>query len=76
MIPFLFPFGIFAAILLVWLLFGSRGYKRAPLDAPPGADWKFTGERFADPTSGIILEVWSRPGDGERAYVRSRASGA
>jgi hypothetical protein len=72
MIGFLFPFGVLAAIVLVWLVFRSGGYKRAPLDAPPGADWKFTGERFADPTSGAILEVWWRPRDGERAYVRSR----
>jgi hypothetical protein len=75
MMPFLFPFGVFAAVVLVWALFRSRGYKRAPLDAPPGPGWKFTGERFADPTSGTILEVWWRPSDGERAYVRSRRAG-
>ena len=44
-----------------------------PLDAPPGKDWSFTGERFLDPPSGETLEVWYCPRTGERAYVRARA---
>jgi hypothetical protein len=73
MIPFLFPVGAFLALILVWLFFRSGGYKRRPLDAPPGPDFRFTGERFLDPPSGEILEVWYCPGTGERAYVRARA---
>jgi hypothetical protein len=61
-----------AALILVWLLFRSGGYKRQPLDAPPGRDWTFTGERFIDPKSGELLEVWYRAQSGERAYVRAR----
>jgi hypothetical protein len=63
---------IVAAPLLIWLIFRGGGYKRRPLDAPPGPDWKPTGERFVDPTSGEALEVWIRPSNGERAYVRAR----
>ncbi len=73
MIGFLFPAGIFAALLLTWFFFRSGGYKRRPLDAPPGRDWSFTGERFIDPKSGEMLEVWFCPRNGERAYVRSRS---
>jgi hypothetical protein len=56
--------------VLIWLLFRSGGYKRRP----PGPDWRATGERFIDPTSGETLEVWQGPKDGERAYVRTRSS--
>jgi hypothetical protein len=61
-----------AALVLIWLLFRSGGYKRRPLDAPPGADWTLTGERFVDPSSGETLEVWFCARTGERAYVRAR----
>jgi hypothetical protein len=73
MIPFLFPLGIFLALILIWFFFRRSGYKRHPLDAPPGPDWKFTGERLLDPPSGEMLEVWYSPRTGERAYVRARA---
>ncbi len=63
-----------AALVLIWLLFRTGGYKREPLDLPPGRDWTFTGERFVDPKSGELLEVWQQPGSGERAYVRARPS--
>jgi hypothetical protein len=61
-----------AALVLVWLLFRSGGYKRQPLNAPPGRDWIFTGERFVDPKSGELLEVWFCARNGERVYVRAR----
>jgi hypothetical protein len=70
---FLFPVGIFIALILIWFFFRNGGYKRQPLDAPPGRDWRFTGERFLDPPSGEMLEVWYCPRTGERAYVRARA---
>jgi len=69
-------FALWCAIIVlpwvIWLLFRRGGYKRKPLDAPPGPDWQPTGERFIDPTSGAALEVWLQPRSGERAYVRSR----
>jgi hypothetical protein len=74
MIPFVFPLGIFVAVILIWFFFRSGGYKRHPLDAPPGRDWTLTDERFLDPRSGETLEVWYRPRTGERAYVRARGS--
>ena len=73
MIGCLFPLGVFAAVFLVWFFFRNGGYKRRPLDAPPGQDWRFTGERFLDPSSGEVLEVWHSPTTGKRAYVRTRA---
>jgi hypothetical protein len=63
---------LFAAPFVVWLLFRSGGYKRQPMDAPPGRDWVFTGERFIDPSSGVAVEVWYQPRNGERVYVRAR----
>ena len=62
-----------ATLVLIWLLFRSGGYKRQPLDAPPGKDWTFTGERFVDPKSGALIEVWRNARTGERAYVRGRS---
>jgi hypothetical protein len=76
MIPFLFPAGFFLALILIWFFFRSGGYKRHPLDAPPGPEWKFTGERFLDPRSGLTVEVWLLPRTGERAYVRATTRGS
>jgi hypothetical protein len=73
MIPFLIWCVIVGAPVLIWLLFRSGGYKRRPLEAPPGPDWKLTGECFVDPTTGETLEVWQGPRGGERAYVRSHS---
>ena len=73
MIGLLFPFGFFLALFLIWFFFRNGGYKRRPLDAPPGPDWSFTGERFLDLPSGEMVEVWYCPRTGERAYVRARA---
>ena len=66
-----------AAIALpfvVWALFRSGGYKRRPLEAPPGPDWVRTEERFVDPSSGETLAVWFHPASGKRAYVRADRS--
>jgi hypothetical protein len=68
----LIPLAVFLALLLVWLIFRNGGYKRRPLDAPPGGDFRLTDERFRDPATGETLEVWYSPRTGERAYVRAR----
>lgn len=65
--------GGMALLVLVWALFRTGGYKRRPLDAPPGLGWELTDERFVDPSSGETLDVWFQPQSGERAYVRSRS---
>jgi hypothetical protein len=70
--PFLI-WGIMVAIpFLVWFFFRNGGYKRRPLDKPPGPGWESTPERFVDPQTGETLDVWFCPRTGERAYVRSR----
>jgi hypothetical protein len=63
--------GVIVATVLAWVLFRQGGYKRQPLDAPPGPNWVKTDERFVDPSSGETLEVWFQPDSGERAYVRA-----
>jgi hypothetical protein len=59
-------------VVLIWLMFRTGGYKRQPLNYPPGPGWQKTDERFVDPSTGEPLEVWFHPASGERAYVRSR----
>lgn len=63
-----------AAILgppLTWLLFRRPGYKRRPLDRPPGPGWERTAERSIDPATEEVIEVYYHPRTGERAYVRA-----
>jgi len=71
----LFGFGFVVLAVLVWALFRRGGYKRQPLDAPPGPDWQPTDERFVDPSSGETIAVWFHPQSGERAYVRLPRAG-
>ncbi len=72
MVAFVIWCGGILLVVLIWLMFRTGGYKRRPLDAPPGPDWQKTEERFVDPSSGEMLEVWFHPRSGARAYVRSR----
>jgi hypothetical protein len=72
MTGFLIWLGAVLLPLLIWALFRRGGYKRRPLDAPPGPGWQRTEERFVDPASGETLEVWFDPRSGERTYVRAR----
>ncbi len=73
MIGFAIWLGGILLVALIWFFFRSGGYKRQPLDAPPGPDWVATDERFVDPSSGETLDVWFHPPSGERAYVRARS---
>jgi hypothetical protein len=73
MIGFAIWLGGILLVVLIWFLFRRGGYKRQPLDAPPGPDWVKTDERFVDPSTGEILDVWFNPKSGERAYVRARS---
>jgi len=72
MIAFAIWCGGLLLVVLIWALFRNGGYKRTPLDAPPGPDWQKSDERFVDPSSGEVLDVWFQPKSGERAYVRSQ----
>jgi hypothetical protein len=68
--PPLIWLAILGCPLVVWAVFGRRGYKRVLLDQPPPG-WQRTAEAFEDPTSGERAVVWSSPDGAERAYVRA-----
>ena len=67
--------GLFGVLLLLGTLFERRRYG-AIADRPPGAGWEPTGERFRDPASGVLVEVWFNPATGRRQYVRTNAAAA
>jgi hypothetical protein len=54
-----------AAIVAAALLFERSAYR--PKAAEPGA-LQPTGERFQDPTTGQLIEVWEDPATGAREY--------
>ena len=47
-----------------WL--SRRGHAET---AEPAPGWQRTGERFRDPSTGMIMRVWVDPADGSRHYV-------
>ncbi|WP_114226690.1 MULTISPECIES: hypothetical protein [Sphingomonas] len=64
--------------LLVWLVIGlvavvtvllERRYRHPAAGAPLGPGWTRTGERFVDPETGLLTEVWFERASGERRYV-------
>lgn len=57
-----------ASVVGAALLFERRGYR--PRAADPAALQR-TGERFVDPTSGQLVEVWEDPRTGQREYRTS-----
>jgi hypothetical protein len=56
-----------AILILAGFLVGPR-YKAELLSPPEG--YEPTGETFVDPTSRHTVEVYRRPQDGHRVYVR------
>jgi hypothetical protein len=58
-------------IVLIGTLFERWRYKRA--DDRAVGQWKTTGERFLDPSTGDPIEVLFDPHTGERRYVRGRS---
>ena len=60
-----FPPLVLGLLLLFGILLEQR-YK-PPVAAAKGQP---TGERFVDPTTGELMEVWYDPATGERSYVR------
>jgi hypothetical protein len=59
------PVGIEAAIFALLIAFERGRYRpRLTVNGP----WTPTGERFADPTSGEVIDVYANPGTGERDY--------
>jgi uncharacterized protein (DUF58 family) len=54
-----------SCLLGLALLFERRGYQPR---APYPASLRPTNERFLDPTSGELVEVWEDPASGAREY--------
>ena len=60
---------LWSGVALAGLTFERFRYMRL-LDAPPGPDWRDTGERFVDPGSRREVAVFADPEGHKRAYVR------
>jgi hypothetical protein len=63
-LPHLLILGLMLTAGVVW--------ERWRYKAPAGAvspHWTATGERFVDPGSGVLMEVYFDPRDGQRHYV-------
>lgn len=57
-----------AALIFLGIAFENWRYRKAP--APPGAQWQQTDEKFADPITGVEMDVQYDPVSGERRYVK------
>ena len=63
-----FPALVFGTLLLLGTVFERWRYKQP--QSPGTARGVATGERFVDPESGALMEVWYDAATGERSYVR------
>jgi hypothetical protein len=64
------PAAIELAIVGLLIIGGTLLERRYHTPKPtPEQEWKSTGERFVDPTSGKLVDVRYNPATGERAYV-------
>jgi hypothetical protein len=63
-----FPPLVFGTLLLLGTVFERWRYK--PPQSVGAAKGSATGERFVDPETGALMEVWYDPSTGERSYVR------
>lgn len=63
-----FPPLVFGALLTVSALFERWRYKQPK--TPGSARGVATGERFVDPETGALMEVWYDAATGERTYVK------
>lgn len=57
-----------AAVVGAALVFERRGYRPK---APDQSALRPTGERFRDPTSGELIQVWEDPRTGAREYRKA-----
>ena len=58
-----------SGLLLIGILFERVRYKRLA-DAAPAPRFERTPERFRDPSSGEVVNVYADPKTGERVYVK------
>ncbi|HEY1259504.1 MAG TPA: hypothetical protein VGF34_09645 [Stellaceae bacterium] len=63
-------------VVLVGALIVERWRYRRLGKHDPGPGWIATDERFIDPETGRLVEVWWRPETGERRYEAPRPAGA
>jgi hypothetical protein len=66
--PFVLSAATLGALLTLGVLFERVTYKRL-VSGSPGPGFVPTPERFVDPASGRLVQVYTRPETGERAYV-------
>jgi hypothetical protein len=57
------------AVVILGIVFERWRYTRNGQSRPIGAGWQVTDERFVDPESGRLVEVWFDADSGERRYV-------
>ena len=69
-----FPPLVFGVLLILGTVFERWRYK--PVKTPSAAKGEPTGERFIDPETGVLMEVWYDAGTGERTYVKAEDSAA
>ena len=60
------------ALIVLGTVFERWRYRRN--DTRPGAGWEPTGERFEDPETGKVVQVFYDPQSGERRYVSDSES--
>ena len=63
-----FPLLLFGTLLILGTVFERWRYKQPK--AASAAKGAPTGERFVDPETGALMEVWYDAATGERSYVR------
>jgi len=59
---------VIGAVMIVGALFERVTYKKLASRKPP-PDFAPTAERFFDPASGKLVQVYTKPETGERVYV-------
>jgi hypothetical protein len=63
-----FPLLVFGILLTLGTVFERWRYKAA--QTPQTARGSATGERFIDPETGVLMEVYYDAATGERSYVK------
>ena len=67
-LPHLLVLGLMLTAGIVW----ERWQYKRTQTGKPDPNWTSTGERFVDPGSGQLTEVYYDPRNGERHYVQVR----
>ena len=68
--PFL-PHLLVPGLLLTAGVIWERWHYKRPRAGRPDPNWQATGERFVDPESGKLVEVYYDPRNGARHYLQA-----